>query len=76
MQHTPANTPANTPVNTPANTNTSQTPPEATPEQIASAKRRILKAIDEENLDEAMKELMTHPSGRRMDYAESRMMYG
>jgi len=73
MQHTPANTPANTPVNTPANT--SQTP-EATPEQIASAKRRILKAIDEENLDEAMKELMTHPSGRRMDYAESRMMYG
>ncbi len=74
MQHTPANTPANTPVNTPANT--SQTPPEATPEQIASAKRRILKAIDEENLDEAMKELMTHPSGRRMDYAESRMMYG
>lgn len=74
MQHTPANTPANTPVNTPANT--SQTPPEATPEQIANAKRRILKAIDEENLDEAMKELMTHPSGRRMDYAESRMMYG
>ena len=76
MQHTPANTPANTPVNTPVNANTSQTPPEATPEQIASAKRRILKAIDEENLDEAMKELMTHPSGRRMDYAESRMMYG
>lgn len=75
MQHTPANTPANTPVNTPVNPNTSQTP-EATPEQIASAKRRILKAIDEENLDEAMKELMTHPSGRRMDYAESRMMYG
>ena len=74
MQHTPANTPANTPVNTRANT--SQSPPEPTPEQIASAKRRILKAIDEENLDEAMKELMTHPSGRRMDYAESRMMYG
>jgi len=51
-------------------------PPEPTTTQIADAKKRILKAINEKKIEEAFKELMTHPSGRQMDYEESRMMYG
>lgn len=63
MQGTPPNSPR-------------ECPPEPTTTQIANAKKRILKAIDEDKIEEAFKELMTHPSGRAMCYAESRMMYG
>lgn len=39
--------------------------------------KKIVAAIDQGNLEEAVKELMTHPVTRQqMDYAESRMMYG
>ena len=41
------------------------------------AVRKIVKAIDQGDLDAAVTELMTHPVTReRMSYAESRMMYG
>jgi len=39
--------------------------------------KKIVKAIDQGNLEAAVKELMTHPVTRKqMSYAESRMMYG
>ena len=39
--------------------------------------KKIVQAIDQGDLDAAVKELMTHPVTReRMSYAESRMMYG
>ena len=62
---------------TPVNVSTKTTNPPPTPtkaKQIAKAK--ICEAIAENKLDDAFKLLMTHPTGRQMDYAESRMMYG
>ncbi len=39
--------------------------------------KKIVQAIDQGDLDAAVKELMTHPVTRnQMSYAESRMMYG
>ena len=39
--------------------------------------KKIVKAIDQGDLQGAVKELMTHPVTReKMSYAESRMMYG
>ena len=39
--------------------------------------QKIVKAINQGDLDAAVKELMTHPETRKpMSYAESRMMYG
>ena len=39
--------------------------------------KKIVTAIDQGNLEAAVKELMTHPVTRQqMSYAESRMMYG
>ena len=39
--------------------------------------QKIVTAINQGDLDAAVKELMTHPETRKpMSYAESRMMYG
>jgi hypothetical protein len=54
---------------------TTETP--KTPDTKKQAVRKIVKAIDQGNLDAAVTELMTHPETReRMSYAESRRMYG
>ena len=56
-------------------TKTTETP--KTPDTKKQAVRKIVEAIDQGDLDAAVTELMTHPVTReRMDYAESRMMYG
>ena len=58
-----------------------ETPETKTTETTETARRqgarKIVKAIDQGDLDAAVTELMTHPVTReRMDYAESRMLYG
>lgn len=56
-------------------TETAETP--KTPDTKKQAVRKIVKAIDQGDLDAAVTELMTHPVTReRMSYGESRMMYG
>ncbi len=50
---------------------------ETTETAMKQGVKKIVKAIDQGDLEAAVKELMTHPVTReRMSYAESRMMYG
>ena len=56
-------------------TKTTETP--NTSDAKKQAVQKIVTAIDKGDIDTAVTELMTHPVTReRMDYAESRMMYG
>ena len=45
--------------------------------ETKNAVKKIVTAINQGDLDAAVKELMTHPETRKpMSYEESRMMYG
>ena len=56
---------------------TMSTETKETKESKEKGVQKIVKAIDQGDLDAAVAELMTHPVTReRMSYGESRMMYG